>query len=349
MSNLFENVGRFLFSRENVRSLEKRLRSAGISMPADSFAGYLGLNVFALFIIIFALLLFAQPVQDLISSYSQSTGLPSFIFQIFLLLFSFILSYGTITSILSAYLLMKAEDRKNKVEDVLADYLTLVASNMKAGMTLDQSMWYSAKPEFGILSQEVKKVLKGSFSGETLEATLDRLADSFDSHVFKRTITLLKQSAASGGELTKVLENTADDVRNTQIMRKEVSASLILYEIFVLFAATVGTPFLFAVASRLISVFENIAPQQNYSVATGPFSALGGLGLTKPILSSEDFFWFTIPAIFITALISSFMVSVIRTGNKSQGMKYFPFVLVLSYIIYFVVIEVVDSFFSIIG
>jgi len=127
-------------------------------------------------------------------------------------------------------------------------------------------------------------------------------------------------------------------------MKKEIAASLVLYEIFVLFAAVVGTPFLFAVASKLIEVFENLVPETSGFGGT-PFSSFSGLG-GGPAISSADFFWFSIPTMFVTALISSFIVSVIRTGSRGQGMKYFPFVLILSYVVYFIVINMVDAFFG---
>jgi archaellum biogenesis protein FlaJ (TadC family) len=246
---------------------------------------------------------------------------------------------------------MKTDDRRNKLETSLPDFLTLVSSNIKAGMTLDQAMWYSAKPEFGLLSTEVKANIKSSFSGESLEDTLDHLAMRFDSKVFKRTILLLKQATATGGELTDVLERTTDDVRNTIIMKKEIAASLVLYEIFVLFAAVVGTPFLFAVALKLIEVFERIAPQAGSipTTAGGVFTTFSNVQFSGPVISSADFLWFSIPTIFVTSLISSFIVSVIRTGSKSQGMKYFPFVLVLSYLVYWVVVNAIESFFATIG
>jgi hypothetical protein len=246
---------------------------------------------------------------------------------------------------------MKADDRRAKLEDTLPDFLSLVASNIKAGMTLDQAMWYSAKPEFGLLSTEVKARIKSSFSGQSLEDTLDQLGGRFDSKVFKRTILLLKQATATGGELTNVLERTADDVRNSIIMKKEIAASLVLYEIFVLFAAVVGTPFLFAVASKLIEVFERISPAVTSSggvpsSAGGVFTTFSNVKFSGPVISSNDFFWFSIPTIFVTALISSFIVSVIRTGSKSQGMKYFPVVLLLAYLVYWLVINAVDSLFA---
>jgi pilus assembly protein TadC len=350
--NMFEAAGRLFFSRTRIRKLEKQLNTAGVDMPADSFGGYMALNVIIITIFLTALLTLFQPLSDTISSLvSQYLELPYAVIVLLLLVVSLVIVYVSSMAVLSAYLLMKTDDRRNKLETSLPDFLTLVSSNIKAGMTLDQAMWYSAKPEFGLLSAEVKANIKSSFSGESLEDTLDHLAMRFDSKVFKRTILLLKQATATGGELTDVLERTTDDVRNTIIMKKEIAASLVLYEIFVLFAAVVGTPFLFAVALKLIEVFERIAPQAGSipTTAGGVFTTFSNVQFSGPVISSADFLWFSIPTIFVTSLISSFIVSVIRTGSKSQGMKYFPFVLVLSYLVYWVVVNAIESFFATIG
>ncbi|MFN7991869.1 MAG: type II secretion system F family protein [Candidatus Micrarchaeia archaeon] len=347
---LFENVGRLFFSRERVKGLEKELNIAGVNMPADSFAGYVSLNIIVVTVFLTLLILLYQPSSDTIYAFvKQLADIPFALVGVIVLVVSAIVVYLATMTLISSYLLMKADDRRNKLEGTLPDFLMLVASNIKAGMTLDQAMWYSAKPEFGLLSTEVKARIKSSFSGESLENTLDRLGERFDSKVFKRTILLLKQATATGGELTNVLERTADDVRNSIIMKKEIAASLVLYEIFVLFASIVGTPFLFAVASKLIEVFERLGPQVGGGVSSsagGVFSTFSSIKFSGPIISSADFFWFSVPTIFITALISSFIVSVIRTGSKSQGMKYFPFVLVLSYFVYWLVINAVDSLFA---
>ncbi|MCI0503127.1 type II secretion system F family protein [Candidatus Micrarchaeota archaeon] len=347
--SIFENAGRLFFSRERIKGLEKDLSTAGVNMPADSFAGYVSLNVIVVTVFLAMLLLAYQPTGDMISSTINSfVVLPFPLIALLVLAASFGMVYLATMTLISSYLLMKADDRRNKLETALPDFLTLVASNIKAGMTLDQAMWYSAKPEFGLLSTEVKGVIKGSFSGESLENTLDKLGGRFDSRVFKRTILLLKQATATGGELTNVLERTTDDVRNTIIMKKEIAASLVLYEIFVLFASIVGAPFLFAVASKLISVFEKIAPQAGSLSGTSgsAFSAFSTVQFSGAVISSGDFFWFSIPTIFVTALISSFIVSAIRTGSKNQGMKYFPFVLGGAYLVYLLVITMVESIFA---
>jgi pilus assembly protein TadC len=351
--SIFESVGRLLFTRGRIKSLEKELSTAGVNMPADSFAGYMSLNVVVATILLTSMMLLYQPVTDAITeAINGYIEVPFAVIAVLVLIASFIVVYISTMMLISSYIVMKAEDRKKKLEIALPDFLTLVASNIKAGMALDQAMWYSAKPEFGLLSEEVKLIIKSAFSGESLESTLDRLGARFNSKVFKRTILLLKQATATGGELTNVLERTADDVRGSIIMKKEIAATLVLYEIFVLFAAVVGTPFLFAVAAKLISVFEKIAPQTgSISAGTGgAFSTLGGgVQFAGPVISSSDFFWFSVPTIFVTAIISSFMVSAIRTGSQSQGMKYFPFVVGGAFLVYWLVTNVVESLFAAIG
>ncbi len=346
---IFERVGRLLFTRQRVRVLEAELNSAGIDTPADAFAGYVILNVLVLSIFVTLFLLFFGPTAEVITSFVAgiAEGIPFAALGVAMFIVTLLMLYFVAFVVLSAYVVMRVEDRREKLEVVLPDFLTLVSSNIKAGMTLDQAMWYAAKPEFGLLTDEVRAIVKGSFSGESLEDALDELSSRFDSKVFTRTMLLLKQASTTGGELTDVLERTADDVRDTIIMKKEIGASLVMYEIFVLFASVVGTPFLFAVAGKLIEVFERIAVSMPTGAgAGGLFGPLSSLSFQGPIITSSDFFYFTIPIIFVTSLISSFIISAIRTGSRTQGLKYFPFVLVIAYLIYWIVSSALSSFFA---
>ncbi|MBI5046182.1 type II secretion system F family protein, partial [Candidatus Micrarchaeota archaeon] len=210
---VFERSGRLLFTRDQIRDLENRISYAGIDMPADSFAGYIVINVLLLSFFLTLIVVLHQPINEFLSGFAKSISIPFPIIIIGIFVLSIIVVYLVLFTLLSSYLIMKTEDRRNKLEQSLPDFLTLVGSNIKAGMTLDQAMWYSAKPEFGLLSLEVKKIIKGAFSGGSLPVALDTLGSRFDSRTFKRTLSLLKQASATGGELTAILERTADDVR----------------------------------------------------------------------------------------------------------------------------------------
>jgi len=350
-STIFESAGRLFFTRDRMRNLESETAAAGLDVQPDAFAGYISLNVIAASIILTLVLMFYPPTSTAITGGVNGLlhmQVHPLITGIVLLLVMLVLVYLSAITLLSTYLIMRTETRRDALETALPDFLTLVASNIKAGMTLDQAMWYSAKPEFGLLSTEVKSTIKSSFSGESLESALDTLASRFDSRVFTRTISLIKQASATGGELTEVLERTSEDVRNTTIMKKEIAASLVLYEIFVIFACVVGTPFLFAVSQKLVEVFEKISPQ----IPAGQQGGLGGLAtfsFSGPIITSTEFFYFTIPTIIVTCIFSAFMVSAIRTGTRSQGLKYFPFMLVGALLVYWLVSSALGAFFSTLG
>lgn len=343
---IFENVGRLLFSRDRIRKLEKDLKSAGIGIAGDAFAGYVILNVLIIAAFLSTFLMVFEPTATPVTkAVSQLAELPFYAIWLLLFVALLISLYFLSFIFLSAYIVMQIENRRDKLETVLPDFLMLVSSNMKAGMTLDQAMWYAAKPEFGLLSEEVRSIIKSAFSGESLDAALDDLSSRFDSKIFERTILLVKQASATGGELTNVLERTAEDVRETLIMKKEVAASLMMYEIFVLFGAVFGAPFLFSVGGKLIEIFERISvhmPRVSSSPALGPF---GGIGLSGPVITSQDFFYFSIPTIFVTCLVSSFIVSIIRTGTRTQGLKYFPFVLIGALFVYWLAASFLSSVF----
>lgn len=349
MQTLFEPFGRLFYSRESIRRLEYKVNTAGLHFSAEAFSGLLLALIFLTALFIASMLLAYQPAANYAQAAANSVikNLPYAAVALVLFLLSFIPAYFAVSVVSGAILTIRSDARRNALESALPDFLLLVSANIKAGMPLDQAMYQSAKPEYGLLSKEVQDIIKRSFSGESLEQSLDMLARRFDSKLFTRTVSLIKQASATGGEISAVLERTSQEVRNTTLLKKEVSASLILYEIFILFAAILGTPFLFAVSGKLIEVFEKTPvassiPQSSMNVGFG----LSGLKFSGPVITSAEFFYFTLVIIFVTSLFSSFIVGVIRTGSKNEGMKYFPFVLVLSYLVYFVVNSFMNILFT---
>ncbi|MBI2079738.1 hypothetical protein HYT84_03165 [Candidatus Micrarchaeota archaeon] len=176
--SFYESFGRF-FSREQVKSLGRYLRSAGIETSPEAFAGYFLLNMAVLTLLVILVVLYDN------SLYSAVNGFLLYLFPflykeviaLFVILAAVLFVYFTLFVLISSFLVIKAEARKKAVEAVLPDFLLLVSANIKAGMALDQAIWYSAKPEFGLLSKEVKIVIKKAFSGEPLHSALDELAE----------------------------------------------------------------------------------------------------------------------------------------------------------------------------
>ena len=153
---LYEMVGR-IFSRNQTRKLGHLLESSGMDFVPEAFAGFIIILCALTSVLTYLLFVGAAPLRSVLFKLALmiSPGLtaasPDF-FTAFAALFSIALASGLIC--LGAYvaLLLMADERRRKVEDVLPDFLSLSAANVRAGMTIDQAMWYAAKPEYGILS-----------------------------------------------------------------------------------------------------------------------------------------------------------------------------------------------------
>ncbi|MFA5105665.1 MAG: type II secretion system F family protein [Candidatus Micrarchaeia archaeon] len=346
MKNPLEPLGR-LFSRRRILDIGKTLDAAGLSVPAEVFAG--GAIVAFLVGGLLSTLIAIQFVQARLAFISiakvlgESIANNQFAMLFLVLIVMFIISTVLLALLVYVFLSMRIESRKRQVESVLPDFLTLAAANVRAGMNVDQAMWYAAKPEFGQFSGEVELVAKRTFGGEPFNTAIDRLNLRYNSKILRRTVSLIKQGLASGGQMADIFDQIATDTRNIQLIQKEIAASLLMYVIFVVFAASVGAPFLFAVSNNLIGILENVFANLP-DVSQLP--AIGFVRPQPPLIGSADFFMFTIVTTVITAIFSSLIIGVIQKGSKTEGLKYLPLFLALSLIIYIAVNSLLSQFLS---
>jgi len=341
MAMFYEMVGR-LFSRFQMRKLGGLLESSGVDFVPEAFAGFLVvLCAFASFLLYLLSISFA-PVRNFLfrlcafASFDLTVSTP-WAFTAIAIFFSILLAAGGILLVTYVVLLLRADSRRRSVEEVLPDFLSLSASNVRAGMTIDQAMWYAAKPEFGILSLEVSSVAQKTFGGVPFNQAIDHLPERFNSKTMRRSVSLIKQGLASGGQLADILERTAEDSRQMMMLRKEISATLLMYVIFIVFAGALGTPFLFAISSKLVVMLEGVFAALPASAATGSFSGLQSAFVvpSAPSVSSSDFFLFTIFSCLITAVFSSLIIGVISKGSKKDGIPYIPVLLAVSLVVFF--------------
>ncbi|MEM4335520.1 MAG: type II secretion system F family protein [Candidatus Anstonellales archaeon] len=328
-----------------MRKIEKLAASAGMEASGEEISGYLIIFSLIFFILSTVVLLNFPDSKSFIEeiSFSINPAYAGALSPLIAILISLLIVVPFFVLMVYTYLSLRAEARRMAVESILPDFLTLVAANVRAGMPLDQAMWQASKPEFGLLAEETKSTIKSSFGGEPLDDALDRLAMKFDSRLISRTIELLKQALASGGEVATILERTAEEAREGMLVKKEIQASLIIYIIFLFFAAAIGTPFLFAVSEKLLVVLHSafaFVPQ------TAETSALTGLTPTSPPITAKDFHYFALFSMLVTSLFGSFIIGVIQTGSRNQGLRYFPFILLIAYLVFFFASSLLDAFFA---
>ena len=259
-------------------------------------------------------------------------------------------------------LILNADARAARIEAVLPDALQLISSNIRAGMTLENAIWSSARPEFGPLQDEIKRVSADSFGGIPLGQSLTVMGGRVRSSVLPRAVKLIAEGIKLGGEMSKLLEEVARDIRSTQMLRKEISTSTLTYAIFIVFAGVMVAPMLFSVSTFYSEINQNFLAK---SAQTGPgggqnsaqmqaaeqSSGLGGLvslgsssgQSTAGGVDAQDVYWFSIAAITITTFFASLILGEIQSGKATAGLKYVPVFVPLALGIFFVALTVLSN------
>jgi len=227
------------------------------------------------------------------------------------------------------YLVLLKNNRAEEAEEVLPDFLLLVANNIRSGMTPDRALLLSAKEEFGVLGKEVRRALKETVSGKPFDELLPKIGERLDSRALTNTIRLITEGMYSGGDLPSLLERTSYDVRSMRTVRKDVDSVIVTYKMFIASAVVFGAPLLFAVAINIVEVMILMREKINIGglpVAAGSFTQISG-----PIdVNADSLLLFAGSAILINTLFASLAIGLMGKGRMSDGLAYFPVLLLIS-------------------
>jgi flagellar protein FlaJ len=292
-----------------VKLIEKKLKFAGIQKEPLEWIGETVLLA-SLYSIIFVLIYF--------NFFGRAIDAGVFIFFISFVLICFI-SY--------AQLFFAAYERTNAVETYLPDFLSLIVSNIRAGMQPSLAFIHAARPEFGPLYEAVKIASTKVGGKASLTDALDEVSTYFDSPTFKKIVIIFAKGAKAGGNIAKLVERSADEIRKIHDLRNELISSTRAYMIFLLFIIVIVMPFLFAVSTNFLSTFVTIQSQApTYAREGSTIPIFSGNVLITP----NDMANISIIMLVITSFFVSIVMGVIRTGMPFYGMKYFPLVAIAS-------------------
>jgi tight adherence protein C len=117
------------------------------------------------------------------------------------------------------------QKRKNDVQRSLPDLLDMVATTVQAGLSLNQSLAYAVDAAPGALGEEVKAALSEIRLGRARSDALKAAAERLQQPQFTTTITAITQAEKLGTNVSKVLNELSEDVRNHRIMLVEEHAA----------------------------------------------------------------------------------------------------------------------------
>lgn len=220
-----------------------------------------------------------------------------------------------------------ADARAAEIEKVLPDALQLISANVRAGMTIDRAIWLAARPEFGVLEEELKRAGTNTIGGKTIKVALMEMAARIKSNLLEKTFRLVIEGIESGGELAHLLEETARNVRTVQSLRKEIKSSVTTYSIFIFFAAVLGAPALYAISLFFVEIMTKLWSPKVLGGAQITGSSMGGGMLSRagaPTITSSQLFTFAVTSITLTTVFGSLDNRIDTVRQREERNKVYP-------------------------
>jgi len=222
--------------------------------------------------------------------------------------------------------------RIKKIEGVFPDFLQLMSSNLRAGITIDRSMLLSVREEFDPLDKEINKTGREIATGKSMETALLNMAKRIGSEKIQKTILLIISGMRAGGNLATLLEQTGTNMRESDFIEKKAASNVLMYVIFIFVAVAVGAPALFALSTVLVqtlSILLGGMPEVE-SVAL-PFT------LSKISVSVNFITYFSLIFVIVIDMLAALVLGLVSKGEEKEGFKYFPPILIISLVIFFTI------------
>ncbi len=297
------------------KDFKKRLSYSSIDLDIDKFLGFL----------VFATLSFGFIVGQI------GSGLFGVSF--------FILGPASalmIPVLVYVWLMLSADSKKKFVENVLPDALQLMSSNIRAGITVDKAFILAARPEFGPLEAEIRRVGKETMAGRDLVDSLRGMTVRINSTNLDRSIDLIIHSIRSGGQLADLLDQTANDLRDQQIVQKEISASVLMYVLFVFIAIGLGAPMLFSMSAFLVNLLSEMST--NIAAGMPEGEAIQGAPISMGSSDIDPGFIrnFALLSMAVSSIFGGIVMGLIMGGEEKSGLKFIPLLVVISISLFFI-------------
>lgn len=238
---------------------------------------------------------------------------------------------------------LKAAARIRKMEEAFPDFLELMSSNLRAGMTIDRALLLSSREEFAPLDEEIIKLGKDIITGKEIERALKEMALRIKSEKINKTLLLIISGLRSGGNLATILEETAVNMRERSFVERRSSSNVLMYVIFIFFAIAVGAPVLFGLSSVLVEILTKLLsniPHVDASTVKLPFT------LTQISISTSFVTYFSLAFLIVINVLGSFVLGLVGKGEERAGLKYVVPLIVMSVTIFFLVKIFLSSFFA---
>lgn len=229
---------------------------------------------------------------------------------------------------------LAASNRIKRMEEVFPDVVSLMASNLRSGITIDHAFLLAARPEFAPLDKEILNAGKEVATGTDILTAFKSMSKRIDSEKISKVVLLIISGLKAGGNISNLLEETARNMKEKEVIEKKAASTILMYVVFIFFAVGVGAPVLFGLSSVLVEVVITLASRM---------PDLASLNMDLPFtfnqisISLNFIIYFSLSFIIVSDFISCFVIGLVNKGEGKTGLKLFIPLLILSVSIFFVI------------
>jgi flagellar protein FlaJ len=217
--------------------------------------------------------------------------------------------------------------RGRKISSEMPDFLKKLASTNETGMTLTQSIALIANSNFGTMSSEVQKIYKNLQWGIDVSSALKLFANSLNTALSTRVVTLITKAAESSGDIRDVLNVAANDAKIGEQVRRERSDGMLIYVVIILMSFAV---FLYCVYTLSSSFIPVMATAGNSNTASSAVSSMQGATFIQSF-NPADYNRLFFHAALIQGLFAGILAGVMGEGKWMSGLKYSIIMVILAY------------------
>lgn len=308
----------------SVRSLVKKyLDFAGIDEPPEKW-----LSSRILFAFIFSL----------------AVALPVYFFapeENYFAIASFLVSAIALSAIFYFTLYYRINTRRERCNEMLPVFLSVVAMNLNAGMEPLSALYVSLRPDFAPITEEMKKIRSLALGHKSIIEQLSLLNQRIDSEQLRNVLAIIERAARSGGNLAALLQTTAQELDESNKLKQELKTATRGYIYFIGFLMLVGIPLLLSVASIFISVTSSQTTISLFPILTGELVPTEEAPpVQQKTVASEIDIVFSL-LVILSSIAAGLMFGVVSQGEIKYGVKFVPFILFISLLAYFTIRGVV--------
>jgi pilus assembly protein TadC len=238
---------------------------------------------------------------------------------------------------------LSSYSRTKFIESILPEFLSLLSSNVKSGLTVDQAFLMSIRDEFGGFKEDISEASKDTLMGKSFGEAMISMNSKMDSKLFFKTTNLIVEGINSGGNLSSLIDNVVEDMREMALLRREIKAGVTMYALILIIATCIGAPALFGVALyevETLQSFVSIIPAESGNVYTG-------IGISSNPLDINILRIVILLSLIINNIFGALMIGLLQSEKAKEGVRIIPIFLLVTLTIFFLVNYLVKLFFPV--